>query len=352
VTGRPLLRAHRLISLLVAALWTVQAFSGLVLVFRVEIDNALTPGAAARLDPAALDRAVFGLSKTLPSPVDSLTVADRSGSRFDAFDAEDRRIARLSGRGEVVALAPGLRAAAWLDALKSLHESLWLGDAGTALIGVSGILLISNIVLGLTMAWPGLGGLRRALLPKAGGGVGPARTFMRHRALGLWFAAPAAILALAGVAMALGDPLSDQLGAGKPRPQTPPTREATLESLPQAISAAQAIYPGARISVINLPNRDHAWYRLRLRQSGELQHFYGATEVFVDARTGKVLANYDGLHAPQPRALFDAFYPIHTAEALGPVGRLLSTAFGVWVLMMAALGFKLWWGRRRPTRRG
>ncbi|MCI3131191.1 PepSY-associated TM helix domain-containing protein [Phenylobacterium aquaticum] len=351
MTARPLLRAHRLVSLIVAALWVLQALTGLVLVFRVEIDNALTPGATARLDPVALDQAIVGLSKTLPHPVDSLTVADRSGGRFDAFDAEDRRIARLTGRGEVLALEPGLRAAARLDALKSLHESLWLGDAGTALIGLSGILLVSNIVLGLTMAWPGLGGLRRALLPKAGGG-GPARTFARHRALGLWFAAPALILALAGVAMALGDPLSDQLGAGRPRPQTPPAREAPVETLPQAIRTAQAIYPGARISVINLPNPDRAWYRMRLRQAGELQHFYGATELFVDARTGKVLANYDGLRAPQPRALFDAFYPIHTAEALGPVGRLLSAAFGAWVLGMAALGLSLWWGRRRLTRRG
>jgi uncharacterized iron-regulated membrane protein len=42
---------------------------------------------------------------------------------------------------------------------------------------------------------------------------------------------------------------------------------------------------------------------------------------------------------------------VHTGEAAGPLGRLLSLAFGSWLLTMLVLGIGLWSARRRKLSR-
>lgn len=353
--GRPrrrlLLRVHRSLSLAVCLFWVLQALTGLALVFRVEIDNALTPGAAAPLDPTAMGEALASLPRQLGVPVVSLTAADRAAGRYDAFDEGDRRVARLSGRGELVAEGHRLDTARRFDDLLSLHQSLWAGDAGTAAIGASALLLLSNITLGLSLGWPRPGGIRRALVPPKAP-PGAAATLQRHRATGLWFAGPALVLVLGGAAMALGDPWSDRLGADRRPPHVTPSGRPLPITFQAAVETALQHYPGARISVINLPSAETPRYRFRLRQTGELQRFYGGTEIFVDARSGAVLASYDGRRAPAMRTLFDAFYPVHTMEFLGLPGRLLAAAVGAWLLTMTFLGLRLWRARRRMSPMG
>lgn len=343
---RTLLRLHRLVSLAALGLWGLQAVTGLALVFRVELDNALTPGAAAPLDPPAMARSLKALAPSLPAPVDSLTVADRGATRYDLYAADDTRLARVTGRGELVATRDQLRAAAWLDKLKSFHESLWAGDLGTAILGGSGVLLLTNLALALRLAWPAAGTLGRVLALR-GPADTPAGAFQWHRAVGLWGVAPAAVLVSAGVLLALGDPLAGQLGADRPPPAPRPAAAPAAVAFEQAIALGLARYPGSRVSVVNLPNAERPWYRLRLRQPGELQRFYGGTEVFFDAGAGTLLAAYDGRRPTMARGLFDGFYPVHTLEFLGAAGRAVAAGVGLWLLAMIVLGVRLWRMRRK-----
>lgn len=46
------------------------------------------------------------------------------------------------------------------------------------------------------------------------------------------------------------------------------------------------------------------------------------------------------------RRFVDGFYPIHTGEAGGIVGRILSLSVGVWLAAMLGLGILLWQRRR------
>ncbi|MBS0361246.1 MAG: PepSY domain-containing protein [Proteobacteria bacterium] len=340
-----LLAAHRRLGLAVAMVWALQAVTGLALVFRVEIDNALTHGASAPLDPTAMGAALAALPGKIAVPVVSITAADRAATRYDAFDANDRRVARMSGRGELIASGHGLDLANRLDVLKSLHESFWLGDNGSYFVGLSGLLLLSNMVLGLKLAWP-LKGRWRALLPQRNAPA-PVAAFQWHRVIGLGFAAPAVVLFLAGVSMALGDPIADKVGAERtPPPARTATQPATL-SFDSAIAIALRRHPDARVTVIDLPVPDAPWYRLRLRQPGELQRFYGQTAIFIDGRTGAVLTDYDSRRAPPVRAFFDGFYPIHTLEFAGVAGRLIAAGVGLWLLTVIGLGLTLWRARRR-----
>ncbi len=43
-----------------------------------------------------------------------------------------------------------------------------------------------------------------------------------------------------------------------------------------------------------------------------------------------------------------ALFPIHTGEAGGIVGRLLSIAVGLWLVAMIVVGLLLWLKRRKP----
>jgi uncharacterized iron-regulated membrane protein len=46
----------------------------------------------------------------------------------------------------------------------------------------------------------------------------------------------------------------------------------------------------------------------------------------------------------------DAFYPVHTGEAGGIIGRIVSLSVGCWLATMLVLGISLWW-RRGAQRR-
>lgn len=344
---RRLLAAHRWVGLVTALFWAVQAVTGLVLVFHAEIDNALTPGASAPLDPSKLGSALTRLSVEAGTPVISITAADRGGKRYDVFTVDDEhRYVRVTGVGEVVAVEDGLGAARFFDALKMFHESLWAGDAGLFIVGLSGFLLLSNLLLGLRLAWPAAGRLRQVLWPS--GGQTPAATaFLRHRAVGLALVAPALVLVFAGFGMIVVDPFAQQLGVSRSAPEPPRLAAPVTLRFEQAVGLAVARYPGARVSVVNLPSAERPWFRLRLRQPGELQRFYGGTELYVDARTGRVLADYDAHRAPAARKAVDALFPLHTMESLGRVGQALAVAVGLWLLITIALGLGLWRARHR-----
>ena len=87
-----------------------------------------------------------------------------------------------------------------------LHQTLFLHQTGRWFMGFSGVLLLSNLVLGLCMAWPRKGQWRRALMPVAAGAL-TARVYSWHRAVGLWLAFAVFPLVFAGVLMAFDNPL-------------------------------------------------------------------------------------------------------------------------------------------------
>lgn len=99
-----------------------------------------------------------------------------------------------------------------------------------------------------------------------------------------------------------------------------------------------------------MPGADNAYYRIRLRQPGELRRVYGTTTVYVDAHDGSVLLDRDAFKLPLNEKISNAFYPIHTGEFAGLGGRVLVLCIGLALLTMAALGASMWWTRRARQR--
>jgi uncharacterized iron-regulated membrane protein len=347
---------HRYLSLTFAALWLMQALTGAILVFHWELDDWSVRGPAGPLDVAAFSRALQAYPAAYPGHVVSAVYASGGESgRFDVMlDRSDghQDVLRVDGRGEVLRERPSDYD--WPDIgpyqiATYLHQTLFAGDRGQWFLGVSGVLLLSNLHLGLTLAWPRAGQWTRALRPS------PGRTpamglFAWHRALGLWLGVLGVTAVALGICMAFEDPLGDLIADPRPSPSLAvagsiPER-ATPVTPAEALRAGMGLYPGSPLASLVLPAPDWPWYRVRVVQPGEWRRVQGLTTIYVSSRDGRILANDDALRAPLANRAYDSLYALHTGEAGGLATRWLAVIIGVWLAAMVGLGVGLWFVRR------
>jgi len=349
-----LLHLHRQLSLALGVFWLLQALTGLALVFRWELDDAslrATPRAADFVD---IGRRIGTLEAQNPGwRATSIWSSGSGGDRFDITleTAEGgERTWRVDGAGEVLrssSPSDGLGKGRVYDGLTSFHQTLFLGDGGRWLLGASGVLLLTNLGLGLQAAWPRFSRWRATLWPKSGG---PARAwaFSWHRALGLWLAVPAMALVACGAALDFEDPLRRWFGAEILGPEAAGN---ALDSISpeQAVARALRLHEGARISGVVFPSPESPWYRIWLLTNNEPRQAFGRTTVWV-AGDGEVIARYRPADAPPAARLMDSLYPLHTGQAFGLWGRTLAAAIAIWLIAMGALGVSLWSARRSRAR--
>jgi uncharacterized iron-regulated membrane protein len=352
---------HRYLSLLMAGLWLVQVLSGVVLVFRWELDDAAVRGPAGPVQVTALADRLDALQRRFPlAPVQAYASGGVAG-RFDVLvspasgQIDDLRI---DGRGEVLRWRPWnydwghvgvLTFTAWL------HDTLFAGTAGAYIVGLSGLLLLSNLLLAVRVAWPLGGRWRPALLPRPLPNAA-ARLHAWHRAAGFWTAAAALVLAATGSLLAFDAPLRGWLRAEHPSPATPakPHAGPFRTSTATAIRTAWSRYPNASLYSVGLATAGQPWVRVGLRQPGEATRFAGNTAVYVDADTGRIRLDDDALHDSARTRALDAVYALHTGEIASLPGRALALATGLALAALMTLGVALWAvrrGLRRPARR-
>jgi len=347
---RNLLKAHRWLSLGAAVFWLLQAITGILIVFHWEITDAGIAGAHRPTDLAAIERRI----DTLVAPgggAGSIWTAAGAADRYNIYyeDAEgaDRSV-RIAGDGTVLH-TPRPDEQSVMGFLIGFHHDL-LGSWGSWIVAISGILLCSNLILGLIAAWPKRGTWRLALKP-ATRGPAAARLYTWHRALGLWVAVPALVIAATGTMLKFEDGLGGLIGA---EPVTLPANPPAGESVgfAAAARAGLAAIPGSTLTQVAWPKPDDATWRVRVRAPGEIRRAYGGSFVLVDANSGKVRGIFPAAEAAPANAFMSALFPIHTGEAGGVAGRVLSIAIGLWLVTMIVAGTLLWFKRRKPRARG
>lgn len=331
---------HRWMGLIVAALWLLQASTGVFAVFHWEIEDALTAGAHRVTDFKAIEQ---NISTFAP-----LSMWSTAGA-LDRYDVNVAgRVIRIDGSGNVLRIRKDGEKFAdggFVTTIVVLHQSLLAGARGRWITGTSGALLASNLILGIIAAWPRRGQWKRALKPMTSGSR-IASLYSWHRATGLWLAIPALCVVTAGVLLAFDDVTEFLLHPGPADP--PPLSSAAPRRIGLAEAAARALarYPDASISGINFPAPENAMWAITLKQCSELQRAYGKTRVFVSAIDGTVVADFNALTAPRSRRFLDLLFPFHTGEMAGLPGRIAVLAIGLWLIAMIALGLALWWARR------
>jgi uncharacterized iron-regulated membrane protein len=330
--------------------WVLQAASGVLIVFHWELEDALIRAPHRPTDPAAIEARLHELAPPGSGLViESVWTSGGARDRYDVYvetpDGEAERTIRIDGAGNVLRTLTPAESGVF-GAIVGFHHDLLAGEAGSWIVGISGLLLASNIVVAIFMAWPARKGLR-ALRPPPKAVRGIQRVYGWHRAIGFWGAFPALALTSAGVLLVFQDSVERWLD---PASIAAPTEPWTTESPPgfgNVVEAAMALHPDARLADISFPTADSAIWRVRLRTDGEARRAYGRTVVFVSGNSGQILANLPASGVTPSRAFLDGLFPFHTGEIAGLPGRIVVVATGLWLLSMSLLGVSLWTTRRR-----
>lgn len=350
-----LIRWHRRAGLAAAAFWLVQALTGVLIVFHWEARDAFIPGAHQPTNLAAIERTVERLvPEGSAAQLDSIWTSAGAADRYDVSIAGDTpegdRSVRIDGAGRILVDGDFRGPAAWTTPLVLIHHNLLAGDAGSWIVGISGVLLVTNILSGLYIAWPRRGQWTRALRPQRTGPAA-ARRYGWHRALGLIVGIPALASVTAGVLLTFaGGVESIVQPAPIAAPADAPAGTANV-GLAAAAGTALAAYPGSTLAAVYPPDGERPVWQIRVTQPDEARRAYGATRVFVSAVDGSIVARFDALDSPPGRAFVDGLFPFHTGEMGGLAGRIAVAAIGVWLITMIVLGVLLWSARRRPKAR-
>ncbi len=346
-------RLHRYISLVLAALWLVQAVTGCLIVFRWDLDDAGVKGARTPFDVVAMGGALDDLSARPGIDVSSMWASNPAANRFDISysDHGHDRSMHVDGSGRDLrdrADADLWHGGIW-DRLSDLHMDLMQGDIGRIFIGLSGLFLLTNLGLGLKLAWPRAGMWLKALRPPKGRAP-QAIVYGWHRMIGLIMVVPAIVVVTAGALLAFDDQIAAVFKADVPTPQVSHPATGPKIAPSRALAAAMTEMPGAKLSGFSFPG-DNPYYRVRVRAPGEIGRLWGMTTIYIAADDGRVLSLYDArrLHSA-PRVLLDTIYPLHTGQIGGFFGRLIVMLVGLSLIAMIGLGVGLWWVRRPKPR--
>jgi uncharacterized iron-regulated membrane protein len=345
---RLIVRLHRWLGLASAIFWLIQAITGLLLSFHFEIEDALVTQGHQPTDLTAIERRLDSLApEGSGRSVSFIWTSAGLPDRYVISLAEaggPGRMLRIEGDGTVVRDAAA-NDFSFLALMREIHLNLLSGSAGTWILSITGALLVTNLIFGLIAAWPRPGCWGQALKPVQRGGA-KARLFSWHRAVGLWAALPAIVIAGSGTLILFEHELQDLLGVSEIElPANPPQGPGI--GFAQAARAAAAAIPGSSFVGTTMPTEADASYHAWVRAPGELYRAYGGSLVIVNANDGSVRGAWPITEANTRRAFLGALYPIHTGEAAGLVGRVLTFALGLWLAVMIVTGAWLWW-RRRP----
>lgn len=352
---------HRWMGLSLGLLWIVQALTGSLLVFEPELQRTQLP--ALQQGPmASLTRIVDHAASAAGTGIERVRALDRQRDLLGA-DYRDRNgvwhlilIEAATGRPlETFARDPRVpdRNNIWRW-IYTLHTTILGGRPGEVLIGISGIVLLSSVAMGLSVGWPRRGMWKPALNVRRWR-TASQKLYGWHRVIGLVFAVMLLAMPLTGIYMVFQTSIDSALA--KVIPFRLPYAASPVHAIPAvqvspeaAYVIAHGLFPAARFESIALPTPDQPVYVIRLRQPGEARVWIGTTRVVVDPVTGRVLGRYDALRAPLVNRLSDAVYPAHIGEIAGLPGRLLVLLTGLALATLGTVGMTAWW-RRTATRR-
>jgi uncharacterized iron-regulated membrane protein len=355
---------HKYLSLGLLVLWLLQAVTGVLLVFHWELDDLGVAGPRVALNPYKLDTALERFKQEHPGQtVNAIYTSGGLPGRLDVVidnPGGGRDVMRVDGEGRVLRERPwnhDFGHIGFFQIATYLHQTLFLHATGNWIMAISGVLLLSNICLGLYQAWPRRGHWRRTLWPF--GATTPAwpvaALYQWHRALGLALALPALVLIVPGIVRALDDPLSlsDRFEAARPPPvviaDSPPS-DVHPPALSRVLTTASTLYPGSQLAGIEYPDLRAPWYAVRLTQFNDVRRYFGTTIVYISSRDGTVLKNYDSTLMPLGVRIWDAVYALHTGEIAGVAGRCLVLLVGLLLLVLMGFGLSMYLLRRGRER--
>ncbi|MFB9243629.1 PepSY domain-containing protein [Massilia antarctica] len=385
---KPAIRfVHLWAGLIFGTVLVVLGLTGSALAWMHELDVLLNPdllqvapppgmarGAAMRVAPATVQAATLRLLRDArygrPS---QLMFPERAGDVFVAWYRDPKQVASdwnvavsrqvmldpatLAVTGERTWGGFGFSRPQLMSTLFHIHRYLVAGEVGKTVIGVTGVALLLLAMTGIVLWWPRMtaAAIKGALTVRHGGNW-PRFNFQLHRAGGFFAAPVLLVLAVSGVYFNMPQWVLPVVGAvATLAPAGKAVNRSALDAAPvtphDAMVAAQAQFPSARVSRLALPAKPGQPYEIRLRQPDELRAGDGATRVSIDAGDARVLRTVDPQRAPAGDRFLSWMFPLHTGEAFGIAGRTFISIFGMVPLMFFVSGLVIWIKLHRPKKR-
>lgn len=357
-------RLHRWVGLVLGAWFAVVGLTGTVLVWHSELDRALNPGwfapraACATTSATPIADALAVYARHRGEPATQVTRPESAGAAYVVWSKPgERRLQHFvdADCGAYLGMrewgAPRLDRAHLVPALYELHRSLLSGEAGHVLVGVGGGWLLFLVVTGLINAWPRRSSReawRRALTVRRD--AARSRLYYDlHRAVGLWLLPFLLLMSLTGLYLCFPKPsraLLSRVLAMQPEVVEESTPTGVAKDPDALARLAEARFPAAAWTRVQLPKAESSPVDVRLLQDGEVRKDTGDTRVKLRA-DGAVLEVRDPLRAPAGDRLVALLFPLHSGEALGLPGRALWTLSGLLPALLFVTGAWLWLHRRR-----
>ena len=332
--------------LIAAALLVVLGVTGSIMAFESEIDS--------RLHPSLFH--VIPSGQTLPLSTLAVNVAavmrpdERIGIYILPTKADKSCAFTLLASGrlprQVFVDEYSGRVLGSLSVVRFVLVAHAVHEASGAVMGCAALILISSVVSGLYLWWP----LKR--IKVAFRGSGRRLCFDLHNSVGFFSSVFLLVFAVTGAYMAfqgLTLPATYKLTSTKPLPEDPPSTPlagAKPISPDTAVGIATDFLPAAIPLWIVMPEEKTTSYLVKMRFPDD-HSSNGASIVWIDQFSGKVLGAWNSRTAPLGRRIERANRDIHSGDIWGYPSRALACLMSISLVIQAITGPYLWWKRRR-----
>lgn len=357
---------HLWLGLSLGLLLALLCFTGTALVFYIEIDAALNPAVQTKPSRHAADwespvwDTVLATARRQYAGGEWSFEVDGGRSAIPArFYPSQEHQGHHAEREMVWFSADGtqvIRSQTWGEYLMSwiyeLHMHLLAGETGRLVVGWGGLATLLLLVTGLGAWWP-RGSWRKALSFKRNA-VPLRRLRDLHKHGGLWSLPVLMLLVLTGVLLAL-PPLKEQVLTALTGPMELVPQPRSVQTggmqvpLTQALAAAHAAVPDARLAFIDVPGEGVAPFRMRVQVPGDPHRRFPGSFIFVDQYSGRVLAVHDIRQGSTSTQVAKWIRAIHDGSIAGLGTRLLAIVVGLIPPALLVTGF-LYWRQRRWRR--
>ena len=250
--------------------------------------------------------------------------------------------------GKVLATADVSRS--FTSLMHRMHGSLLIPEIGRKVVGWLGWAMFVSCATGLWLWWPRNNAVLKALRWRRG----PSTLFNLHHMVGFWVCIPLAVLSLTGVYISfpqtsralfgVAQAEGPRRGPGGPGGRFAPPLDRTTLSLEQAVAAAQAESPHARVVSVNLPTRggEPAW-RVQL-QGADAER---PLTVSVSDATGEAILQRDGPAGGRTQDPLSRWMRrIHDGADMGLVWQTIIFVGGIAPAILGVTGLIMWLRRR------